>query len=88
MSNDNGGLNNVSLQNIFVVRDTSIGIAEEDKRHLFQPFVQLNRGLSREYIGTGLGLSMVCHIVNMHGENISVESEVGKGSRFTVSLPW
>lgn len=71
-----------------VVWDTGIGIAEEDKKHLFQPFVQLNRGLTREYIGTGLGLSMVCHIVNMHGGSISVESEIGKGSRFTVSLPW
>jgi PAS domain S-box-containing protein len=72
----------------FTVWDTGIGIAEEDKERLFQPFVQLDSSLSREYTGAGLGLSMVCHIVNMHGGSISVESEVGKGSRFTVSLPW
>lgn len=72
----------------FIVWDTGIGIAKEDQEYLFQPFVQLNRGLTREYVGTGLGLSMVGHIVNMHGGNITVESEVGKGSRFTVLLPW
>jgi CheY-like chemotaxis protein len=65
-----------------------IGIAQEDMERLFQPFVQLDASLSRRYEGTGLGLSLVFRMVEMHGGSISVESEVGKGSRFTISLPW
>ena len=72
----------------FTVWDTGIGIAEEDMARLFQSFVQLDSSLSRGYEGAGLGLSLAYHIVDMHGGSISVESEVGKGSRFTVSLPW
>lgn len=72
----------------FVVWDTGIGIAEEDLNKLFQPFMQLNTGLTREYVGAGLGLSMVCQIINLHGGSIAVESKLGQGSRFTVTLPW
>jgi CheY-like chemotaxis protein len=55
---------------------------------LFKPFVQLDSRLSRQYSGTGLGLSLVQRMAELHGGSVSVESEVGKGSRFTVSLPW
>jgi CheY-like chemotaxis protein/anti-sigma regulatory factor (Ser/Thr protein kinase) len=72
----------------FTVWDTGIGIAQEDLQQLFQPFIQLDASLSRRYEGAGLGLSLVYRMVEMHGGSISVESEVGKGSRFTVSLPW
>jgi len=72
----------------FTVWDTGIGITEEDMERLFQPFVQLDSRLSRKYEGTGLGLSLVYRLVELHGGSISVESEVGKGSRFTVLLPW
>lgn len=72
----------------FTVWDTGIGIAVEDMERLFQPFVQLDSRLSREHTGTGLGLSLVQRLAEMHGGGVSVESEVGKGSRFTVSLPW
>jgi PAS domain S-box-containing protein len=72
----------------FTVWDTGIGIAQEDLERLFQPFVQLDASLSRRYKGTGLGLSLVYRMVEMHGGSVSVESEVGQGSRFTVSLPW
>lgn len=72
----------------FTVWDTGIGIAEEDLDRLFQPFVQLDASLSRKYQGTGLGLALVDNIVKMHRGSISVESEIGKGSRFTISLPW
>jgi signal transduction histidine kinase len=72
----------------FTVWDTGIGIASEDIKHLFLPFMQLDRTLSRKYEGAGLGLSLVYHIANMHGGSISVESKIDKGSRFTVSLPW
>lgn len=72
----------------FTVWDTGIGISAENMTHLFQPFVQLDSKLSRQYEGTGLGLSLVSRLAEMHGGGIAVESEVGKGSRFTVSLPW
>ena len=72
----------------FTVWDKGIGIASEDLERLFQPFVQLDSGLTRQYPGTGLGLALVRRLVHLHGGSISVESELGKGSRFTVSLPW
>ncbi len=72
------------------VWDTGIGIKQEDMGRLFQPFVQLDAGLSRQYSGTGLGLALVQRLTEMHGGSVKVESDgvPGKGSRFTVSLPW
>jgi PAS domain S-box-containing protein len=72
----------------FIVWDTGIGITRENIGRLFQPFVQLDSSLSRQYSGTGLGLSLVKRLAELHGGSVSVESKVGKGSRFTVSLPW
>jgi PAS domain S-box-containing protein len=72
----------------FTVWDTGIGIASEEMDRVFQPFVQLDASLSRRYEGTGLGLALIARIVDLHGGSVSVESEVGQGSRFTVSLPW
>jgi len=72
----------------FTVWDTGIGISPEEMERLFQPFVQLDSSLSRQYTGTGLGLALVRRLTELHGGGVSVESEVGKGSRFTVSLPW
>lgn len=71
----------------FMVWDTGIGISQEDMVRLFQPFVQLDSSLARKHAGTGLGLSLVSRMAEMHGGGVSVESEVGQGSRFTVSLP-
>ncbi len=72
----------------FSVQDTGIGIAEEDIKYLFDPFVQLDGGLNRAQEGTGLGLSLVHRLTELHKGRISVESQIGKGSRFTISLPW
>jgi PAS domain S-box-containing protein len=72
----------------FTVWDTGIGISAEDLGHLFQPFVQVDSSLSRQFEGTGLGLSLVSRLTQMHGGGIAVESEVGKGSRFIISLPY
>ena len=72
----------------FVVWDTGIGIAREDMPLLFKPFVQLNSSLQRQSPGTGLGLSLVERLVDMHGGSVALESEPGQGSRFTVSLRW
>jgi CheY-like chemotaxis protein len=71
-----------------IVWDTGIGISEADQARLFQPFVQLDSGLDRQYDGTGLGLSLVVRMVDLHGGSVALESEVGKGSRFAVHLPW
>jgi PAS domain S-box-containing protein len=71
----------------FVVWDTGIGIDDEQASHLFKPFVQLDSKLSRQHVGTGLGLALVSRLSEMHGGSVTIESEVGKGSRFTISLP-
>ena len=73
---------------LFTVWDQGIGIAPQDLTRLFQPFTQLDSALSRQYAGTGLGLSLVLKMVELHGGGISVQSEPGKGSRFVVTLPW
>jgi PAS domain S-box-containing protein len=70
------------------VWDTGIGIAPEQMVRLFQPFVQIDSRLARQYEGTGLGLSLVYRMVEMHGGSVAVSSQPGQGSRFTVSLPW
>lgn len=72
----------------FTVWDSGIGIAPEDIKRLFQPFVQLDGSLARAYEGTGLGLALAYQIAELHGGQITVESEVGVGSRFLVTLPW
>jgi signal transduction histidine kinase len=70
------------------VSDTGIGISTENMRYLFKPFVQLDGGLNRQHEGTGLGLALVYRLVEMHGGSVSVTSNPGQGSCFTVSLPW
>ena len=72
----------------FNVLDTGIGIASEDMARLFRPFAQLDASLSRQHEGTGLGLALVQRLAELHGGSVSVESEVDKGSRFTISLPY
>lgn len=71
----------------FAVKDTGIGIAPENITKLFQPFIQIDSALNRKYEGTGLGLALVKRIVEMHHGNVSLTSELGVGSCFTVELP-
>jgi PAS domain S-box-containing protein len=70
------------------VWDKGIGIKPEDMDKLFRPFVQLDSSLSRQQTGTGLGLALVKHLVELHNGKVNVESTYGEGSRFTVTLPW
>jgi PAS domain S-box-containing protein len=71
----------------FTVWDSGIGISKDDLKKLFQPFVQLDSKLSRQYAGTGLGLSLAQRLTNLHGGEIEVESIPGRGSRFTAFVP-
>ena len=71
----------------FTVWDTGIGIPQDKIEELFQPFVQLDSSLSRQYSGTGLGLAVVHRLTELHGGGVAVESELGKGSRFSVTIP-
>ena len=73
---------------VFTVWDTGIGIAAENMDKLFKPFAQIDSGLSRQYEGSGLGLALVARMAELCGGSVAVESEVGRGSRFKVSLPW
>jgi len=72
----------------FTVWDTGIGIQEDQMNKLFEPFVQLDSKLSRQYTGTGLGLALVYRMTELHGGSVSVESTPGNGSRFHFFLPW
>jgi signal transduction histidine kinase len=69
------------------VSDTGIGIAPADQARLFQPFVQLDSSLSRQFGGTGLGLAMVKRLVELHHGYLAMESVPGQGSAFTVWFP-
>ena len=72
----------------FSVSDTGIGIDEEQQKRLFQPFTQIENRNSRHQEGTGLGLALVAQLTAMHHGRVSVESQPGVGSTFTVTLPW
>jgi len=69
------------------VIDTGIGISEENIQKLFQPFIQIDSALNRKHDGTGLGLALVKRLVEIHGGNVELTSEVGVGSCFAINLP-
>lgn len=69
------------------VADTGIGIAPEQRSRIFERFYQVDGSATRRYGGMGLGLAVVKEVIEAHGGTLDVESEVGKGSTFTVCLP-
>ncbi len=90
VSANRDGENRLRLQ----ISDTGVGIAEEDQRAIFEKFRQGGTAvpdgdaMTREFSGTGLGLSIVKELCKLLGGEITTESELGKGSTFTVRLPW
>jgi hypothetical protein len=71
----------------FAVTDTGIGIPHDKRSLLFKPFSQTDSSITREYGGSGLGLSIVSHLANFMGGDIGVDSEPGQGSRFWFRVP-
>ncbi|MBF0197571.1 MAG: response regulator [Planctomycetes bacterium] len=71
----------------FTIKDTGIGIAEDQQVNIFESFEQANHGIINQYGGTGLGLSIVKKLVLLMGGKVTLDSELNKGSTFTVSIP-
>jgi cell cycle sensor histidine kinase DivJ len=71
----------------FMVKDTGVGIAEDDLRHVGDPFFQVRTAYNRKHDGTGLGLSIVNGLVGLHGGEVTITSRVGVGTTVAVRLP-
>ena len=83
---NNAGATPTAIQ--IMVEDNGIGIADEDLPKLFLPFSQLTQSYyEKQTEGTGLGLALTKHLVELHGGTILLRSAVGKGCRFTILLP-
>ena len=90
--NEPGGSVAVSVSqedghSLITVTDTGIGIPEEAQKRVFERFYRVDKGRARKNGGTGLGLAIVKHIVQLYGGSVELESQVGKGSTFRVTLP-
>jgi signal transduction histidine kinase len=72
---------------VLAVRDTGIGIPEEDLDRIFERFYRVDKARSRSAGGTGLGLAIVKHAVGLHGGSVEVKSKLARGSTFTVRIP-
>ncbi|MDI9509732.1 MAG: GHKL domain-containing protein [Clostridiales bacterium] len=72
---------------IFIVEDTGVGIPDKSKQRIFERFYRVDKGRSKKMGGTGLGLSIVKHIVNYYNGTIEFDSQIGKGTKFTVRIP-
>ncbi len=72
---------------VFEVSDTGIGITPEQQKKIFEPFIQAEAGTSRNFGGTGLGLALTMHFARFMGGDLTVQSEAGKGSTFSIRIP-
>jgi signal transduction histidine kinase len=72
---------------VIQVEDRGLGIAAQEQRDIFRKFVRGSTAIRERIKGTGIGLAMVQHIVTAHGGAVTVESETGRGSTFTITLP-
>jgi two-component system phosphate regulon sensor histidine kinase PhoR len=72
---------------IVAVEDTGNGIKQEDISRIFERFYRVDKGRSRQQGGSGLGLSIVKHVMEIHNGQVKVESILGKGSKFILTFP-
>jgi signal transduction histidine kinase len=84
---DGAGLPRPGRWVCLVVDDTAQGIESEQLQRIFEPFVQVDSGYTRRHEGTGLGLAISRRLARSMGGELTVESERGRGSRFTLWLP-
>jgi len=77
------GANQIAI----AIRDTGIGIAAEDLKHIFEAFKQVDQSTTRKYSGTGLGLAIIDSLVQMMDGKIIIESKLGHGSMFRIEIP-
>ena len=84
---ENGSVRVAVKDGALTVEDTGIGVAQQDQQKIFERFYRVDKSRSREAGGTGLGLSIVKHIAQLHGAQVSLESEPGKGTKITVRFP-
>ena len=77
----------VNSQIAIAIRDTGIGIAVADREKIFEAFRQADQTFTRQHAGTGLGLAITDSLVKMMGGKISLDSQVGRGSTFTIEIP-
>ena len=75
------------MQAVVRVMDTGVGISLDEQQKIFERFYRVDKSRSKETGGTGLGLAIVKHAVEHHNGSIEVESELGKGSVFSVRFP-
>jgi signal transduction histidine kinase len=69
------------------IRDTGIGMTADDIGKAMEPFGQINSKISRRYEGSGLGLPLAKHLIELHGGSISIQSEIDRGTTVTIALP-
>ena len=77
----------LSSKQVLQITDSGVGIPAESLEHIFERFYRVDKARSRKSGGSGLGLSIVRGMVERNGGEITVESEIGKGSTFTVRFP-
>jgi signal transduction histidine kinase len=77
----------VGIELLIEVKDSGYGISREDLKRIFEKFYRVPRAENADQPGTGLGLALVKEIMDSHGGQVDVESELGAGSTFTLRLP-